>query len=208
MPVPSAIYTLAAQLRDECAKAYQDYQESYFALLEAATNGAAVKRESVAIGVTTWDLITHNKVYAKRHGTREASDFMTEQPHLSAREFEAQWLKNWPRLPENQSTVAPVEEGKVSLSTLVDAKEFWSHIMGSGFQSWDWWDALNFVKGDWDTPGVIWVRLTNPDDPTDGVVEKRLDVNDLARAYGEALELNFVGEWDQMDSVEVDALIS
>ena len=55
------------------------------------------------------------------------------------------------------------------------------HIMGSGFNMWEWWQALNNQPSE----GFIGVAAENPYDG--GVVTKRVLYDDIRRVIGEIL---------------------
>ena len=78
-------------------------------------------------------------------------------------------------------------------SITVDDKELWSCVMGSGWETWDWWRVIRYADGtDWKTPGKVLVAVADPDDE-DQRVAKTITVDDLARAVSVAIEKNYNG---------------
>lgn len=70
------------------------------------------------------------------------------------------------------------------------AEDFWSEIMGSAWESWDWWVTLDYSEGaDWDKVGEITVTSWDGEGECeeDGTLTKTLTIQDLAEAYGKCL---------------------
>lgn len=72
---------------------------------------------------------------------------------------------------------------RIKLTEEVDAKDFWMHIMGAGWETWTWWKAVSYVSNaNWDTPGIVQLTIWDPDTESNEVT-KTLNLDDLVKAY-------------------------
>lgn len=75
----------------------------------------------------------------------------------------------------------------VTIEVEIDAQELWSGVLGSAYESFEWWLGEKYVgDADWETPGQVIITYEDPD--TNEAKRKTLDVNDFARAYQMALK--------------------
>lgn len=80
---------------------------------------------------------------------------------------------------------------KVTVTQEVNAKEFFSNILGSSPFHWEWWTQEEYDEGyDWDTHPTDWglpfltVSILDPDDEDEEKeITKKLSLNDLVQAY-------------------------
>lgn len=94
----------------------------------------------------------------------------------------------------------------------VDAKAFASSILGSAFDSYDWYEGVEYVEGcDWDVipshldASFVEVCMENPESGS-RFVTKSLSVNDLKRAYEEVAKSCRV-DWEDIDADLGDRII-
>lgn len=82
-----------------------------------------------------------------------------------------------------------MEERKtITIPMTMDAEEFWSEIMGSTEFYEEWWAAVKFKDGaQWDKPGKVDITVYTDVDSSTETVTKTLDIDDLAKAYGEVI---------------------
>ncbi len=68
----------------------------------------------------------------------------------------------------------------VQLTINVDDEDFWSNILGSGWEDWPWWDDYNYLDGsDWDKIGKLELKVDY-----DGTKKtKVIGLSDLVDAY-------------------------
>lgn len=70
----------------------------------------------------------------------------------------------------------------VSISHAIDADEFWSSVMGSGWETYTWWQSVAYIDdSDWNVPGSVAVTIDNPEGA--GVRKATIDVAVLAAAW-------------------------
>lgn len=71
-------------------------------------------------------------------------------------------------------------------------KELWSEILGSGWETWDWWQGHEYAPGaDWDQPGSLTVTVVSPDDDAD-TVTVTVSVEQVAAALDVAIRAGLV----------------
>lgn len=99
----------------------------------------------------------------------------------------------------------------ITIPVQVEPEEFWSNVLGSGWEDWDWWETISYSEGSaWDKVGEITISITDPDDE-EQVITKTLGVQDLANAYAELVskegyrrqQLN----WEDLDAVYGDCVL-
>lgn len=44
-----------------------------------------------------------------------------------------------------------------------DIETLWPAIFGSAFETWPWWRTATFLEGKWDTPGLVFLEIDDPD---------------------------------------------
>jgi hypothetical protein len=81
----------------------------------------------------------------------------------------------------------------VILETKVDAQDFWSGILGSGWENGYAWVKIEYVgEADWDIVGrfVISYLDHNDEEGEEKVLTKELGIEDLVEAYGKCSSQN------------------
>lgn len=104
------------------------------------------------------------------------------------------------------------KENKMSSSIMVpvqvDAEEFWSNVLGSAWEAWDWWVAVDYSEGsDWDKAGEV--TITAWDGKTEGEarITKTLTLQDLVEGYTKCLANGSRMNLDDLDACDGDAII-
>jgi hypothetical protein len=96
------------------------------------------------------------------------------------------------------------------MSDLARNQELWASVFGSAPEHWGWTE-IEFLEGDWDTPGRAKVTFVDPDDPEDVVGTAELTMDDIWAALDKTIELRLVDvctgrpihetcEWDACNS--------
>lgn len=99
----------------------------------------------------------------------------------------------------------------ITISKQVQADEFFWNLLGSAWESWDWWHVVEYDNGyDWDTyPGdwdkpFLTVGICDPDeDDETATVTKKLSLNDLLKAYRETPNL----DWENHEAWSGDCVL-
>lgn len=78
----------------------------------------------------------------------------------------------------------------ININFTFTPEHLWSMICGSGWETWSWWYALDYVGGDWDKPCDLWVVVDNPftDDDASGSEDAlcaKVSIADIAQAISE-----------------------
>lgn len=92
----------------------------------------------------------------------------------------------------------------------VEPEEFWSNLLGSAWEDWDWWQSIKYSEGSqWDKVGEITVSITDPDDEEEEeVITKTLGVQDLADAYAKYIsQTKNTVNWEDFDACSGDAVL-
>lgn len=92
----------------------------------------------------------------------------------------------------------------------ISAVDFWSNILGSGWESCEWWTGIEYGEGsDWDKVGTI--TLTGWDEVSeegeDVVKTKTLNLQDLVDAYTNCLAQGYKFNVEDFDVYDGDAVI-
>lgn len=68
----------------------------------------------------------------------------------------------------------------VQVTRSMDDEDFWSNILGSGWEKYSWWDDYNYLDGaDWDKVGTLELKVDY-----DGTKKtKVIGLSDLEDAY-------------------------
>ena len=99
----------------------------------------------------------------------------------------------------------PEQENTITIPMVVPADEFWSSTMGSGWENGYAWVKIEYLDGaDWDKVGrfVISYLDHNDDEGDEKVLTKELGIEDLAKAYAEAMNRGYFHcgqRWDWQD---------
>jgi hypothetical protein len=100
---------------------------------------------------------------------------------------------------------------RVTVTTEVDANEFFSSVLGSAFEHWDWWHLVKYDEGyewhthpdDMDTPFLA-VGILDPDDEDEEeTITKILSLADILTAYNKCDGLR----WDNLDAGSSDTIM-
>lgn len=81
----------------------------------------------------------------------------------------------------------------------------WTQVLESGWDTFEWWTAAEFLEGDWDVPGVVLVTHTPPDDPDEPATTHRLDEAAINAAYVTA-KLKHSGGLFHLFEDDIDAI--
>ncbi len=75
--------------------------------------------------------------------------------------------------------------GTVKVVREIDEAEFWGNIMGSGWESFgDHWRSIDYISGDWETPGAVTLAIEDPDND-DTVIVGKVTLDTLVKAYND-----------------------
>jgi hypothetical protein len=88
------------------------------------------------------------------------------------------------------------------------AEDFWSEIMGSAWETYDWWVTLDYSEGaDWDKVGEITVKSWDGETEGEALISKTLTIKDLAEAYGKCLAEGFRINIHDLDANQGDVIL-
>lgn len=100
---------------------------------------------------------------------------------------------------------------KIVLPVEVDAEDFWSNVLGSAWETWDWWVRLDYSEGsDWDKLGEITITAQDPNadwEDEQPTITKTLTVEDLAAAYGKCISEGHRFNLEDLDASDGDCVI-
>ena len=103
--------------------------------------------------------------------------------------------------------------GSIVIPFIVDVREFWSNVLGSGWEDGDHWRKWKYSEGsDWDEPGLLTIWAEDPDD-YDKSIKKELNIDDLVRGYVLAIENGFHHcggykmDWEDLDFCGSDTIL-
>lgn len=75
----------------------------------------------------------------------------------------------------------------INISVPVDDSELWMEVFGSEFEQWSQWlQGIEFIEGDWKTPGRVVIQADDPEDEG-GTLVVPITVRELAKALGEVM---------------------
>jgi len=102
-----------------------------------------------------------------------------------------------------------MSEEMIVVPVQVSAVDFWSNIMGSAWESMDWWSAVSFAEGsEWDKPGqVIITGIEDLESGEEKPITKTLNIQDLVEAYSNCLAQGYRFNIEDFDAYEGDAVI-
>lgn len=79
-------------------------------------------------------------------------------------------------------------EEYIAIPIMFRKDELWMEIFGSFNGVGEWWKSIKFIDCDWETPGTVRIEAyTDVDDNEEETVVKTLTIEDVAKAYGEAV---------------------
>lgn len=88
------------------------------------------------------------------------------------------------------------------------AEDFWSEIMGSAWECYDWWVTLDYSEGaSWDKVGEITVTAWDGETEGETLITKTLTIKDLAESYGKCLAEGFRINIHDMDANQGDVIL-
>jgi len=102
--------------------------------------------------------------------------------------------------------------GSITIPMVVGAEDFWSNVLGSGWEDAPWWQKWTYSEGSsWDKPGLLTLSCEDPEDQTK-IIKKELNIDDLVRGYVLALEDGFHHcgakiDWENLDLCGSDGIL-
>lgn len=97
----------------------------------------------------------------------------------------------------------------VTVNHRIPADDLWSSIMGSAWETWSWWTAVEYQgKADWDVPG--YVKITAWDgvhEDYDHLTTKVLNPDDLFEAYNWYVNQGYKMMYEDLDAVYGDVIV-
>lgn len=98
-------------------------------------------------------------------------------------------------------------------SVTLDADDLWSAVMGSGWETWPWWQSVKYLEGDWDVPGRVQVSIDDPD-AEDAALVRVITLSALIDAVHTVNERGFVDlctgrpiDWEDLDACVGDLVL-
>lgn len=88
--VTSSVFAVAVARYHELRGDYELVLEAAYASAEAATNGHMLNRRAKDAQISTWDLFTHNDVFARAYASEELLEHWARHPRPTFRSYEAQ----------------------------------------------------------------------------------------------------------------------
>jgi hypothetical protein len=109
----------------------------------------------------------------------------------------------------------------LTVTVRLDAEEFMSAVLGSGWLGWSWWKAFGYLNGYSDdnlptdpSEKFILVGVENPDRydrdtfPTPASIKSaKLSMNDIAMAYGALVSLGWDVNHEDLDACGADNIM-
>lgn len=102
----------------------------------------------------------------------------------------------------------------VTLGKDYETSELWSAVMGSGWETWSWWQSVRYLEGDWDIPGRVQVSISDPDDPDADIDIVQVDLDALILAVKTVAAGNYVDactgrdiDWEDVDACVGDLVM-
>ena len=102
--------------------------------------------------------------------------------------------------------------GSIVIPFAVDVEDFWSSVLGSGWEEGHWWLKWKYSEGsDWDKPGLLTLWCENPENEEEAI-KKEFNIDDLVRGYVLAIEDNYHHcgskiDWENLDFCGSDAIL-
>lgn len=89
-----------------------------------------------------------------------------------------------------------------------DSEEFWSNVLGSGWEASPWWTSVVYRDGsDWDKVGELLITGWSADGEESPRTSKLLNIGDLAEAFGKCVSEGYRLNPEDLDSEQGDAVI-
>ena len=90
----------------------------------------------------------------------------------------------------------------------VKAEDFWSEVLGSGWESSPWWTNIEYGEGsDWDKVGELTITGWSAEGEDQGSTVKTLNIGDLAEAFGKCIAEGYRVNLEDLDADSGDAVI-
>jgi hypothetical protein len=70
-------------------------------------------------------------------------------------------------------------------------RELWSSVFGAEAETWGW-STIEFLEGDWETPGRAKVTFFDPEEPTYIIATRELTMDTIWEALDEVIALRYV----------------
>lgn len=70
----------------------------------------------------------------------------------------------------------------INIPIAVDANDLWAAVLGSGWDTFSWWTASEYLTGDWDHAGIVRITAEDPDSTDDTFITREIDLDALVRA--------------------------
>lgn len=97
--------------------------------------------------------------------------------------------------------------GWVTVPRYIEATELWSNIMGSAFETWDWWLAVVYAEDtDWNIPGRVTLSIADPEQERGGLI-KTIDLQDMVDAIDKLAMDGTLVNVDDLDACEGDLIL-
>lgn len=94
------------------------------------------------------------------------------------------------------------------VQTEVNDLEFWQNIVGSCFETWSWWTGWSYEEGSsWEKPGAILLDAIDPDYGDLLFEDKRITLEDMAKAYGELVSQGYRLDPTDLDADAADVIV-
>ena len=93
----------------------------------------------------------------------------------------------------------------IDIVITIDANAFWRAVNGSEWQVWGWWQGYRYSQGAaWDKLGEVEVTVENPTEEESLV--RVLNVEALAKAFGELASAGYEMDWRDLDAENGDLI--
>jgi hypothetical protein len=90
--------------------------------------------------------------------------------------------------------------------------EDWASIFGACAGTWSWWDTIEHMTGDWDTPGEVFLAIEDPNSEGYKLVSRTFTADEIFAALRKATRLyphlfrRFDG-WLDLDAASADVVL-
>jgi hypothetical protein len=98
----------------------------------------------------------------------------------------------------------------ITVPVQYQAEDFWSEILGSAWETYDWWVSLDYSEGAaWDKVGELTITAWDGqgESEEEGTITKTLGIKDLAEAYGKCLSEGFRINIHDLDADQGDVIL-
>jgi len=89
----------------------------------------------------------------------------------------------------------------------VSDQQLWEEVLGSCWDTWDWWTSVRYVSGDWDKIGELTIGYDDPDNDNTTIVDT-LNLEKLQKGYAIVVEkYPHLADLENQDASSGDAII-